>query len=463
MPNWKRVRISFPTVKLGPFIEPVKKTVANCNSDEYRTVYGVTNVEGIAVTGKLSSKDISKYITIERGCFAYNPYRVNVGSIGYNSTGVKGCVSPAYVVFKTKNNLSPEFLYTYLKSEFGHHLINWYGNRGGVRNALRYDDLCNVDIPDIDYGKQQELLTKIDKCKISLNSFNDELSKQLVYLTKLRQAILQEAIEGKLTAEWRKQHSELINGENCTSKLLERIHIEKIRHIKQSKIRKEKPLYPIQDSEKPFVLPHGWTWCRLGEVSHMFGGYAYDSTTFKKDGVNQVLRLGNIRSDYLRLDAKAIFIDDNIANSTKDFKLRPNDILITMTGTRAKRDYLYTVLLDEQCIAGKKLFLNQRVGCIRPLLLDNRFMNMLLKHDLLLKPIFESATGSANQANIGMVALRNLCVPLPPLPEQRAIVEYFHNIGAIVNEMAKQGIERKERAEMLMQSVLREAFSTGCQ
>ena len=65
MPDWKRVKIDFETVKLGKFIEPVKMTIAQSNKSIYGEVYGVTNTEGIVITGKKASADISKYIIID--------------------------------------------------------------------------------------------------------------------------------------------------------------------------------------------------------------------------------------------------------------------------------------------------------------------------------------------------------------------------------------------------------------
>lgn len=238
MPDWKRVKITFPTVKLGQFIEPVKRTVVETSGNDYRTVYGVTNTEGIVITGKKVSEDRSNYIAIDKDYFVYNPYRINVGSVGFNDKGIKGCVSPAYVVFKTRSGLSPGFLHLYLKSDFGNHLINWYGNRGGVRNALRYDDLCDIDVPKIDFNEQTRLLQKIKCIAKSVNDFDKQLREELKILKKLRQAVFHEAINGKLTAQWRKQNHELISGDNHASKLLEKIKVKKERLIREGKNQK---------------------------------------------------------------------------------------------------------------------------------------------------------------------------------------------------------------------------------
>ena len=56
MPDWKRVNIDFPTIKLGRYVEPIKETFKDRRSEDFGTVYGVTNINGIIVTGKKEAK-----------------------------------------------------------------------------------------------------------------------------------------------------------------------------------------------------------------------------------------------------------------------------------------------------------------------------------------------------------------------------------------------------------------------
>src|SRR5690606_16273569 len=95
----------------------------------------------------------------------------------------------------------------------------------------------------------------------------DHLFIQKSYIQSLKQSILQEAIQGKLTVDWRAQHPELISGENAAENLLKRIKAEKEQLVKEKKIKKEKPLPPIAEEEMPFELPEGWVWCKLGNIS----------------------------------------------------------------------------------------------------------------------------------------------------------------------------------------------------
>lgn len=446
MPDWKRVKITFPTEKLGQYIEPVKRTVSETSGKDYHTVYGVTNTEGIAVTGKQASADISNYITVDEGCFAYNPYRINVGSIGFNDSGKKGCVSPAYVVFKTRGDYSPEFLYLYLKSDFGNHLINWYGNRGGVRNALRYDDLCEIDVPKIDYLKQMALLKKVQGITTTVSQFNSEINNQLLLFKKLRQQVLQEAIEGKLTANWRKEHPDLISGENHASKLLEKIKAEKERMINEGKIKKDKPLSSFSDAEKPFDLPEGSVWTRLSELSN-FIDYRGKTPSKIKSGI-RLITAKNVKMGFLAISPEEFISEEEYRQRmTRGFPVK-GDIFIT---TEAPLGNVCINTLVEKISTG------QRIITIQPILINSEYLMYQIMSRSIQNEIIKRKSGVTAQ---GIKSSRLILLPIavPPLGEQNIVVGCINKLMTMIEELEKQVIERKSQSEILMQSVLQEAF-----
>lgn len=189
----------------------------------------------------------------------------------------------------------------------------------------------------------------------------------------------------------------------------------------------------------PFDKPDGWEWVRLGEIHKFLNGFAFKSNTYTSFSDNQIIRLGNVKNDGLILKKNEAFIPDNIANDKKDYLLRENDILITMTGTKDKKDYCFTTIVNKTDISSKKLFLNQRVGCLR--FYENinpQLLNYFLKTDLILNPLFNSSTGTANQANIGVKAIKEVIIPLPPLEEQKRIVEKIEQLMSLCDILEKQ-------------------------
>lgn len=444
-------------VKLGMLIEKSHVKCSDFPGGEELEAFGVSNTAGITRTAHRKSDDLSNYLVIEPGWFAYNPYRINVGSIGLTPDDVSGLVSPAYIVFRTKEDiLIPEILLDFLKSAEGLRQINKLA-RGAVRKALRYDDLCQIEFPELSYEQQIEILKHKLGFNVQHGRLNHEITHQQSLLAKLKQAILQEAIQGKLTEAWRAAHPDT----EPASQLLKRIQTEKARLIADKKLRSEKPLPKITPAEIPFEIPEGWEWCKLGDINIKFlGGEAYQSGSILPSGTNQVVRIGNIKPDTLELAKRPAFISDSLAKETSGSRLQPGDILVTMTGTYQKKDYCFTVLLTEDHFADRRLYQNQRVGCFRlHSEIHKSFLIRALKMAQLLDPVFESSTGAANQANISKGALLNLLIPLPPLAEQAAIVERVEALMTTCRALEAEIDHSRTHAAHLLQAVLKEAFA----
>ena len=148
-------------VKLGVLVREEREPVGSIDGDGL-PVLGVTNVDGVTNTGVEASDDKSKYFRLRPGRFVYNPYRINVGSIGLSSVNQDGIVSPAYVVFAPTERIDAKFLFHYLKSARGDQLINFHGNRGSVRSALRFNDLAEIEIPVPSLVEQRRIVARIE-------------------------------------------------------------------------------------------------------------------------------------------------------------------------------------------------------------------------------------------------------------------------------------------------------------
>lgn len=437
MSQWKKVKIDFKTIKLGNYIERIKTTVAEKDMKN-PVVYGVTNKEGIVQTGKPSSKDISNYIVLEENCFAFNPYRINVGSFGINDNHLTGCVSPAYVVFKTKNGLLPKFLYFYLKSDYGNHLINWYGNRGGVRNALRYSDLCNIDIPDIRNINQELLLKKFSKISESINQINKELKKQKSYVKQLRQNILQNATEGKLTAGWRKSHHVIKGNPDYDAKAL----FEKIQKEKATD-KKQKKLQPITDEEKTFEIPEGWKWVRLGEIINLLSGRDFEPSEYndRGNGIPYITGASNFGENGIIIN-RWTPVPKCIAKN--------GDLLLVCKGsgygTLAYADF------GEAHIARQVMAITTISNSI-----ELKYVEFILKANF----DFLKSQGKGLIPGIDRETVLSIKTGLPSIQEQNELIQIVDKNLMKIQELEQQISQREEYANQLMQSILKDAFEEG--
>ena len=122
--------------------------------------------------------------------------------------------------------------------------------------------------------------------------------------------------------------------------------------------------------------------------------------------------------------------------------MQKDDILFTMTGTKGKRDYFYSVKVPS---VQKKLLLNQRVGCLRRFSSEVNidFLCFALKGENVLDAIFSTETGNVSQGNIGSENTLNLNIAIPPLAEQRRIVSEIERWFSLIDiiENGKQDLQ----------------------
>lgn len=192
----------------------------------------------------------------------------------------------------------------------------------------------------------------------------------------------------------------------------------------------------------PFDIPDNWKWCKLGDIVDFQGGYAYKGNTYVNQSDWQVIRIGNVKNDNLVLDTQPVFVEEVIGRETKKYLLQKDDILFTMTGTKGKRDYFYSVKVPS---VQKKLLLNQRVGCLRRFSSEVNidFLCFALKGEYVLDAIFSTETGNVSQGNIGSENTLNLDIAIPPLAEQRRIVSEIERWFSLIDitENGKQDLQ----------------------
>lgn len=138
----------FAIAELGAHIKQVSRRNRSSTDIE---VFSVTNSEGFAKSTdyfnkEVFSKDVSNYKVVSTGEFAYNPSRINVGSIDYLRRDTPVLVSPLYIVFSCKESLHPDFLLRYLKSSWGNAQIR-ANTEGAVRDSLKFRGLESIKLP----------------------------------------------------------------------------------------------------------------------------------------------------------------------------------------------------------------------------------------------------------------------------------------------------------------------------
>lgn len=311
-----------------------------------------------------------------------------------------------------------------------------------MRNFINY---C-IPLPSIEYQKLAR--EKIEEVEPRINELNIIFEKNLDYITRLRQNILQEAVQGKLVPQ--------DPNDEPASVLLEKIKEEKERLIKEGKIKKEKPLPPISEDEIPYELPKGWEWVRLGEIAVFENGdrsnnYPKDYE-LKSDGI-PFISTKNILDKYICLDENQLnFISQDKFDSLRSGKIEDNDLLVVLRGSVGK------VGLFKKNSKYSTGFINAQLLIIR--LYFKECMNYYLYyfHSMVFfSQINKYSSGSAQQ-QLSASKLKEFIIPLPPLNEQRCIIKKVDQLMALCDELEKNIEQSKKDCELLIQSVLQEAF-----
>jgi len=162
---------------LGNIIKERKEYITPSDEPEkIWSILGVTRRGGIFLEKDVKGAEIREpYKVVRSGDLVYNPFRVNIGSIGRVPPYYDGMlISPAYVVFTSIKDISNEYILWALKTKRYQDIIRFYGH-GSVRNTLWFEDLCRIDIPLPPRKERIEIMPRMQRLDKSLSEAYAEL------------------------------------------------------------------------------------------------------------------------------------------------------------------------------------------------------------------------------------------------------------------------------------------------
>src|SRR3989339_417876 len=279
-------------------------------------------------------------------------------------------------------------------------------SKGTGSKRIHPHKISHLEILFPDRKEQERIIEKIKSHELNHSKLDNEINYQSKLLSSLRQSILSEAVQGKLVSQNKEDESAF--------ELLKKIKKEKEKLIKEGKIKKGKELPAISDDEIPYELPKGWVWCRLGNLVSILGDGIHGTPNYTNNG-------------------ECFFVNGNNLDNGK--------ITIKENTKRVS---------EEECEKYKKK-LND---------INKDYIKLIIETNYFLDYCFRNATGSTIK-NVSLNSMRLFPIPLPPLPEQRQIVEKVDVLMSFCDELELRVKENKVNSEGLMSGVLREAFSEG--
>jgi len=261
-------------------------------------------------------------------------------------------------------------------------------------------------------------------------------------IAKLRAAILQLAVQGKLVPQ--KPNDE------PASVLLERIMGEKEKLVKGKLIRKEKPLVQIDENFTPFMLPATWKWVRLGYLCRSVEYGTSQKAHAHSSGV-PVLRMGNIFGGKVH-HHNLKYVSAEIKDLPKLY-LKKGEILFNRTNS-------YELVGKAGVFEGEDDSFTFASYLIRASLFQKdaipKFVNYAFNADYFRKTQIEpELTQQCGQANFNGTKLKNTLVPVPPVAEQKRIVAKVDQLMALCDELeTKLNQAQKQSAQLMEATVL---------
>lgn len=257
---------------------------------------------------------------------------------------------------------------------------------------------------------------------------------------ELKNCILQLAVQGKLVPQ---------NPDDEPAEvLLEKIKEEKERLIKEGKIKREKPLGEISEDERPFELPDGWKWVRMRRVAENIH-YGYTASAIDKETGVRFLRITDIQNS--KVNWSTVPFCDIEEKKLSTCLLKNNDILIARTGGTIGKSFIV------KNVNNISVFASYLIRVI-PLVNTNAdYLKFFLETPLYWKQLIEKSQGTG-QPNVNAVSLSELMLPIPPLKEQKRIVEKVDSLMVLCDELEKKIEKQKSYSNRLMESILKDSF-----
>ena len=368
-----------------------KKTKLFDEPEKEHKILGISNETGMFDAYSELGKNIKQpYIYVENGCLAYNPYRINIGSIGLKTDKLNNeYISPAYVVFKCKETILPEYPYLVLKSTICNSIIR-EKTTGSVRQTLSYDNLASIRIPIPPIDIQQTLLFEYNTTIFEAQKIEDRAAKTYLNNEKYLMNMLNlNCVEASNNAEILKfvSYKQLVNKWEWDS-FSEMIDTS----IKDC-------IYPVKT---------------LGQAL-TFANRPWKKTNCSTDKF-MYIEIGGINAIDNIATANEVLIADAPSRATQT--VEGGDLIIGTTRPYLKR---FALIQDFQggyvCSSGFQIIKKNPKY-------DLRYITEVLKLDPIIKQFEALMTGALYPA-INAEQLKQVRIPIPPIEIQRKIANHI--------------------------------------
>ena len=337
-------------------------------------------------------------------------------------------LAPNAIILRFFNDITCDYFEYVFKSFVGQNYLQFLSG-GAAMPKFNKTDLRAMIVPVPPIKEQERIVESVKNTFIGIDDLDISYSGLANTIQSVKSKILDLAIRGKLVPQ--------DPNDEPASVLLERIRAEKEELIKQGKIKrnkKESVIFKGDDNSYYQDLPNCWSVCKLCEISYFERGITFPASakeTVPTDRNIACARTANVQ-DLFDI-SNLIYVDRSFMKDNPDKLLKVNDIIVSTANSLE--------LVGKSCIVEKlleKMTFGGFVTVVRGIGINHKYIHMCLKNKFLKGEFSYKSTQTTNIANISTKDLAETIIYLPPLAEQRRIVNAVETLFAQIDKIAEQ-------------------------
>lgn len=432
-------------IKIGELLQRIKEPIILKDEIEYKRITIRSKNQGISLRNIEFGRNIGtkKQFLVRRGQFLLSKIDAKNGAFGIVSAELDNAVITGnFWAFEVNDKLLKiEWFNIFVSSTNFMNICSKASSGTTNRQYLDEKKFLNFEIDLPDLKEQERFIQRYDSLYNKVSELKYELDFQSKKVERLKSKIITEIIQGKFV-----RHE---SNNEPASAILEKMKIEKAQLLKEKKIRKTKPIVKITDEEKPFCLPNGWEWVRLGELVSSIKDGPHYSPEYVEKGI-PFISAGNISEKNVDFKNTRFISKELHEELSKRCLPQIGDILYTKGGTTGiAKVNTYNIEFNVWVhVAVIKLLKN----------IDPFYLEHVLNSPFCYAQSQKFTHGTGNR-DLGLTRMVNIILPLPPYNEQKFIVKKLDELKETLEELETRLHLSKLETEKLMKAVLQEAFA----
>lgn len=439
MSNWQKV-------KIGDFLFE-RKGRYKPNDEQ---IVNLPRIEKIDFSGNfhIGNKDSkTDMILIKDGDLVISGINVAKGAIGiYSGEDVTATIHYSSYTFDS-NKINVEYFKRFLKSSEFIELLNEQV-KGGIKTEIKPKHILPLEIQLPDINTQAQIVQHFENVEDDIADVTKEVLKQESLLKKLKQTILQEAIEGKLTAKYRAKNPDI----GTAKKLLEQIKTEKEKLVKEKKIKQGKKQIANEIEDLDIEIPDSWLLIDLDDITQYITDGTHQTPRYVENG-RMFLSAQNVKPFKFMPEIYRCVSEEDYQKYIANRQTEKGDLLLGRVGAGigetavVDQDLEFAIYVSLGLVKTFKQFTNPEYLAT---VFNSPYGVRYAKSNI------SSGGGSAGNFNLGRI--RSFPIPFPPLEEQKEIVATIEKLFTLCDELESEINQNKTTVDNLMVTVLKESF-----